>query len=743
MVRPELRSPGMAAVQPGAPGGNGPDAATGRGAGAGRAGERLLVPGRNCWRIERAQRLSFLIDGAAYFRAVREAIVRARHSIFILGWDIDSRMRLVPEGANDGSPELLGDFLNAVVAQRRGLRACVLAWDFAMLYALEREWLPVYKLDWRTHRRLTFRLDAHHPVAASHHQKVVVIDDCVAFVGGFDLTQRRWDTARHAAHDPLRVDPDGQSYGPFHDVQAVVDGDCARALGELCRERWRSGGFHHAPEPATRDAGECWPPSVPVDVADLDVAIARTSPEFGDMPGVGELRALHQDAFAAARQSVFMENQYFSSNLVADALAARLREPDGPDVVLVSHRMESGWLEETTMGVLRSRIYRKLGLADVHGRFASYCPELPDLDRACLNVHSKVLIVDDDFVTVGSANLSNRSMGFDTECNLAFEARGDARLAAAIAGLRNRLLGEHLDVPPSDVDRAVSEHGLIGGIEALRGRERTLLPFESIVSPDVDALVPDAAMIDPERPLVSDAVMREFVPDHVEHPLRGRLVTLGLLVFGVAVLAAAWRWTPLRYWLDLDAVIGYADQLDDLPGTPLLVLGAYVVSGLLVIPLTLMIAATGVVFGPALGALYALGGGLLSAFVTYSIGRHIGRETVRRIAGERLNAISRKLAERGLLAVVLVRIVPVAPYSVVNVVAGASHIGLRDFLLGTLIGLLPGVLGIVVFVDRLIASVRHPAVLTFALLAIVAGLLAGSAILLQRRLSRRRREARG
>jgi len=110
----------------------------------------------------------------------------------------------------------------------------------------------------------------------------------------------------------------------------------------------------------------------------------------------------------------------------------------------------------------------------------------------------------------------------------------------------------------------------------------------------------------------------------------------------------------------------------------------------------------------------------------------------RRIAGARLNAISRKLGERGLLAVVLVRIVPVAPYSVVNVVAGASHIGLRDFLLGTFIGLLPGVLGIVVFVDRLVESIRHPGLLTFALLAIIAGLLAGSAMLLQRRLARRR-----
>ena len=123
----------------------------------------LLVPGRNCWRIERSDRVAFLIDGAAYFAAVRSALAKARHSILVLGWDIDSRMRLVPEGAGDGLPEPLGDFLNAIIARRRELHGYVLSWDFAMLYAMEREWLPIYKLDWRTHRRLSFRLDDRHP----------------------------------------------------------------------------------------------------------------------------------------------------------------------------------------------------------------------------------------------------------------------------------------------------------------------------------------------------------------------------------------------------------------------------------------------------------------------------------------------------------------------------------------------------------------------------------------------------
>jgi phosphatidylserine/phosphatidylglycerophosphate/cardiolipin synthase-like enzyme len=155
----------------------------------------LLQPGRNCWRIEHAHRFSLLVDAEAYFRAVRSAIREARRSIFILSWDIDSRTCLVPGGANDGYPEPLGEFLCAVVAARPELRVYVLNWDFAMLYALEREWLPVYKLGWQTHRRLAFSMDGRHPIGASHHQKVVVIDDAVAFVGGLDLTRCRWDTS--------------------------------------------------------------------------------------------------------------------------------------------------------------------------------------------------------------------------------------------------------------------------------------------------------------------------------------------------------------------------------------------------------------------------------------------------------------------------------------------------------------------------------------------------------------------
>ncbi|MEO5700005.1 MAG: VTT domain-containing protein [Casimicrobiaceae bacterium] len=703
---------------------------------------RLLAEGKNCWRIARAKRLALLVDGDEYFPAVRSALAKAQRSIFILGWDIDSRMRLVPEGAHDGLPESLRDFLDALVAARRNLRAYVLSWDFAMLYALEREWLPLYEFDWKTHRRLSFRLDDRHPVGASHHQKVVVVDDSVAFVSGFDLTRCRWDTAAHEGHNPLRTDDNGKPYGPFHDVGAVVEGDCARALSELARRRWKRATGRAPRRRMGKFFADAWPDGVSATLEDVDVAIARTEPREDGHPGVAEIRTLHEDAIASAQRSIYAENQYFTSRAISATFAAALARPDGPELAVVSPVTQSGWLEASTMGVLRARIHRELESADAHDRYRLYCPVLPWLgpEDGCLNVHSKVLVIDDALLTLGSANLSDRSMYLDTECNLAIESAGDPRVREAIAGFRNRLLAEHLGTTTAEVASALARadgwlHAAIGALQ-VEG-QRTLASAHPELDPMVDAVTPDHGVLDPEQPLDPDLIMDELVPapEHREG-VRSRMMGLLALVLALAALAAAWRFTALGALFGFDDLVRYAAWIDASPMAPLLVALVYVAGGLLMFPVTVLIAVTTLVFGPFQGALYALGGALLSAAVVYALGRALGRDMVRLLAGKNLNALSRRLARRGLLAMLLVRLVPIAPFSMINAVAGASHIGWRDFLLGTALGLTPGIIMTAAFVDRAIAAVRYPGPPTFALLAIVVLVFSGVAWILRRRLAR-------
>jgi phosphatidylserine/phosphatidylglycerophosphate/cardiolipin synthase-like enzyme/uncharacterized membrane protein YdjX (TVP38/TMEM64 family) len=699
----------------------------------------LLIPGRNCWRIESAKRVSFLIDGAAYFAALRAAIAKAQRSVFIVGWDIDSRIRLVPGGANDGLPEELGEFLNEVVKRRRGLRMYVLSWDFAMVFALDREWLPIYKLDWRTHRRLSFKLDDKHPAGASHHQKIVVVDDAVAFVGGLDLTHCRWDTSEHSCNNAARCDAEGKPYRPYHDVQVIVDGAAARALGTLCRDRWNRVSKRPAREIDEHPANDPWPAGLAPDITDVDVAISRTDPGYTTGVPVSEIRYLYVDAIAAAKRAMYLENQYFSSSVVGAALAARLRSRTGPDVVVVSRQIEEGWLEERTMGVLRARLHKQLQEADTGNRYRLYYPHVPGLELPnVLNVHSKVLVVDDDLCSVGSANFSNRSMGFDTECNVAIEARGDERIRRAIGGLRNRLLAEHLGTDPQTVGAEVArqEGSLIKAIEALQHPGRTLMPIEPRVPPEVDALVPASAVVDPEKPVDPEKLVQEFVPDAVRKPTVSRLWRATTVLLALAALAAVWRWTPLREFVSLSSLVRMLQALDAAPFAPLLVLAGYVVGGLLVVPVTVLIAATGVVFGPLVGTFYALTGALLSAAVTYTIGRHIGRHAVRRLAGSRLNRITRRLARKGTMAIAIVRLLPIAPFSVVNAVAGASHVRPREFLLGTAVGMLPGIIAIVVFVDRVTAAVTDPRPYNFIMLIGFAAIVVFIAVSIHRRLVR-------
>src|SRR5262249_4786276 len=205
----------------------------------------LLRPGRNVWRTAHADRAAMLVDAAAYFGALRQAMIQARHTIYILGWDVDSRAPLCgPNGdVDDGLPRDLGPFLSALAGRNPDLQIKILLWDYSLFFTSEREVMPAFSLRWRMPPQIDLCLDDAIPLGSSHHQKIVVIDECIAFSGGLDLTIRRWDNCDHDPCNCHRVDPAGKAYRPFHDIQMIVDGDAAAALAELARERWQRAAF--------------------------------------------------------------------------------------------------------------------------------------------------------------------------------------------------------------------------------------------------------------------------------------------------------------------------------------------------------------------------------------------------------------------------------------------------------------------------------------------------------------------
>ena len=212
-----------------------------------------------------------------------------------------------------------------------------------------------------------------------------------------------------------------------------------------------------------------------------------------------------------------------------------------------------------------------------------------------------------------------------------------------------------------------------------------------------------------------------------------RSAVLLILVVG---LAAAWRWTALGNWLDVATLVEGVDLLQDHPLTPLLVIGTYAVGGLVVAPVTLFIIATAIAFGPLLGFTYSLVGCLLSATLTYGIGALIGRDTVRRLAGRHVNRLSQRLARHGLTAILIVRILPVAPFTIVNIMAGASEVRFRDFILATFLGMLPGLVLMTLFGDRLHSALEDPRAESFIILVVLAAALVLVMAWLRRRLGK-------
>jgi phospholipase D1/2 len=689
----------------------------------------LFRPGENCCAVAQADRAAWLIDGAAYFDAFVRAAERAQRSILILAWDFDSRTPLRFD--RDGRPALtLGPFLNTLAKRQRNLHIRVLNWDYPMVFGHDREFPPLYGLSWRPHRRVHFRYDSTHPLAGSHHQKIVVIDDQIAFVGGLDLTNKRWDTSEHRPNDPRRTAGD-KPYPPFHDAMMLLDGEAAGVLAGVARKRWQAATGESLP--AQNVLSDSWPSGVAPRLEKVRVGVACTAPECEAGNGVREIEQLYLDMIARARRLIYIENQYFTSAKIGDALAARLAEDDPPEIVLVTRLLSHGWLEEMTMHVLRTRLVKRLQAVDRHGRFQVYYPHVEGLaDGTCIDMHSKVMIVDDEWLRIGSSNLSNRSMGLDSECDVVVEAQGDAQVQERIRTLRLQLLGEHMGVAPDHLVAEIALHdGMHAAIAACESEHKGLRSLEALPEHS-EALINTVALADPERPVSLERLIHHFAPmgDEKRGGGLGRTILIGVAFF--AVLAALWRFTPLAEWVTADRVTQWAESFAGHWWAPLVLIAAYIPACVILFPRPLLTLAAVVAFGPWMGFGVAMTGVLIAAAGTYLLGRLMPRDRVRRMCGPRLNSMCETLRHRGLIAVTALRLVPIAPFAVEGLVAGAIRIKLSDFLLGTFLGMAPGSLATTVFGQQLETALRDPSSINYGLIATAAVLFAAFTFFVRR-----------
>lgn len=434
----------------------------------------LLREGETCWKVTTATRASLLVDAENYFAALRTSLLKARRQILIAGWDFDTRTQLPrPQASADAeqlsAPTELGELLGYLIRTRPGLEIHVLRWDYHLIYMHDRELATRRKLE---KLGIHFHSDAAHPIAGCVHHKVVVIDDVLAFCGGIDLTHNRLDSSRHEPDDQRRKAPDGTPYGAVHDTQLCVSGPVARSLAEYLRECWH---VSCGRCPTTiKDTHVLWPDRLPVDFRNVRVGISRTLPPRGLKTAVREVENFYLAAIGAAQRTVFVENQYFTSERIARALADACEREPLLEGLLIGCEKPKAFIEYHTMGYGRARFNDILANSAARERM----PMLAALDAsgAGINVHSKLAIFDDRWLTVGSANLNRRSMGFDVECNVIIEVNTQAE-RRHLRKLRDQLVAEHLDMQTDEVPFAIRAHGL-SRLPFVYQRGRKLVPID-------------------------------------------------------------------------------------------------------------------------------------------------------------------------------------------------------------------------------------------------------------------------
>ncbi|MBY4609198.1 phospholipase [Rhizobium sp. 9T] len=453
-----------------------------------------------------AEKAAFLINGNRYFAELARALRQARRRVWIVGWDFNPDIPMEPEK----SGETLAELLHALAEANPAIEIRILIWTLGPIYS-GKSLQVLRKKNFPRNARIDLRFDLQNTVRGCHHEKLVCIDDAVAFIGGMDLTSRRWDTRSHRAKEALRRDPEGVSYDPLHDVQAMVTGDAARLIGDIARRRWENAtGESHGS--LAESYPFTWPDDLAVSLKQIPVSLVLTEPATIFRTGISDGIASTLDVIARARRQLYIEAQYLASFRIADALAARLQEEDGPEIVVICTRRSHGLIEKLFMGGNRDRVIRRIKRADRANRFRVYYPVVPGPpvpgpsmsgspkdDEVDVLIHSKLIIADDELIRIGSSNLNNRSEGLDSECDMLLEAGNDEH-RRRIADLRDRLLAEYLGTTTETFAAAFARSGsIIRAIDKLNDGPRGLREFAVDLSGSISP-IRGTAFFDPARP---------------------------------------------------------------------------------------------------------------------------------------------------------------------------------------------------------------------------------------------------
>lgn len=691
----------------------------------------LLFARRCFWRETYVDRLSILIDAKAYFESLAASLESAEKSICIMGWDLDTRIRLRRIDPKH-SKESLGALISRLVRKRSELHVYVLIWNFFFIMSRKRMLPPWFRRDWTCHPRIHFVYDVNRPIESSRHEKFVLIDRKLAYLGCTDLSRERWDVPGHTEFKEFRVNPDGHAYRPHHDLQAVFNGEAAELLAQHFENEWR------------RSTGEIirveysnlsstWLKQLKPDFENAHLYFSRTSPPQPAYPPVREIEDMLLELIKRAERFIYIEMQYMSAENLISALIEKLREEKGPYILIILPHAANSFIERRLMSVLQARQLLRLKASDPYSRLKICYPVLPPPEFDSLMLHSKLMIVDGTFLHLGSANFTRRSMGLDSELNftLVAESQKDRDSIQKILG---KLLAEFMGLELNDVlPQTDDPRSLFAYIDNLKDRDKALKDMEiQTLGLNYKKFI-DGEYSDPSQPYAIEEI-RLLNIEKVNLKKKLWLLVILFLAFGF-LIAAVW------YFTDLDEKLrSYILTEAHTPSVSNITAILFILSlaSVLMMPITLITLGCVFLFGPWGGAASSMLVALLSASISYFLGRFLDSNWLGGVFGKALDKVAKKLqSANGLTMMVLIRLLPVAPFGVVNLAGGLSRVSFILFILGVFIGLLPSKIVLAVFADRAFGLIRNPSFESFALLIFVSLVVLGVIYVSSRWLERR------
>lgn len=672
----------------------------------------LFVTGRNCRQVATATHASMLVDCANYYRAVHQAICKAQHSVFILGWDIDSRIELLrgDEAKKSKCPSRLFDLIQWKSAQQPDVMIYLNRWDYSVFMAADRENFSEFKWRWQSRDNVFYRFDDQLPLGASHHQKIIVVDDEIAFCGGMDIAMGRWDHRSHHARNPHRVDPvgtlktaDTMKFGPYHDVQMVVSGEAAQALAVIARERWLTASGNAAmPLRKTDDlktnSGKTPPvppswPTLDVDFHDVGIGIALTLPAFKQQKQTQQIEKLYLDMIAKAEHFIYMENQFFTYQKIAKAVNKRLKERPELQVLMLSCWEPDGIMERKSMWygrVLFRDIVEAGGVAD--RVVLAYPISREKTLQKPVRIHSKLMIVDDQYLRVGSSNINNRSMSLDSECDLVI-AGHDTASRTKIRAIRNDLIREHTGREVADIEKFIQRGDVQAFLQETPNSTQHLRRINDERYRHERFTSFAIRFADPSKPILPAVITsrkrirNKGINIGEETSMPARLIFALLLVAAVALL---WKVTPLAEYASPEKLMPMLEAVRNTSWAIPVAIAVYVIGTLIFFPHVVMTGTIVILFPPVQAFFVAMVASLISGAIGFLVGRKMGEKALHALIGDFAGKIAKYAKQGGVVGLTLLRMVPVAPYTVVNLALGMMMVPFGSYMLATFLGMLPG-----------------------------------------------------